>query len=315
MLDAMASAPGDRTTDALRRRATTPPVRDRDALVRLADDADRQVRRVERLPRWEPTTYERVVLPGIKLLDCARPETAILQSSADLHLHTEWSDGDLLDRVLDKAVAERLDVIAVTDHDEIEGALEARRRAHDRRLPLAVIPAVEVSTADGHVGALFVQRPIPKGLPADETIRIIHEAGGLAVAHHPFVPRILERVLRMKLGVRRLVRDLDFDGVEATNAVPGYGRRYNQDAYDAMRRKRRPVALTGGSDAHRAALVGKGRTYFAGNEGVSSLRDALEQGCVLAGEAYWTLGEMLQYRYGLLRGILRTTFGLKSRRR
>jgi predicted metal-dependent phosphoesterase TrpH len=295
-------------------RAPSPP-RGRDELLRIADDAERQIRRAERLPRWEPTPYEEHVLPGIKLLDCARPETAVLQNAADLHLHSDWSDGDLLDRVLAKAVEERLDVIAVTDHDEIGGALEARRRAHDRRLPLAVVPATEISTVDGHVGALFVQQAIPKGLSAAATVRLIHEAGGLAVAHHPFAPRLLEKALGVKLGVRDLVHQLPFDAVEATNAVPGFGRRYNREAWEAMRRKRRPVALTGGSDAHRARLIGKGRTYFAGNFGVRSLKDALEQGAVLAGESYWTWRELLSYRFGLARGVVRAIFGGRSKRR
>jgi predicted metal-dependent phosphoesterase TrpH len=286
-----------------------------EALLRLAEDAPAQIRRVEREPTWRPTDYETKVLPGYRLLDTRRPETAVLQNAADLHLHTEWSDGDRLDRVLTRAVEERLDVIAITDHDEIGGALEARRRAHDRRLPLAVVPGLEVSTADGHVGALFVQRAIPAGLSAAETVRLIHEAGGVAVAHHPFPPRLLELALGVKLGVRDLVHEVPFDAVEATNAVPGYGRRYNRAAQDAMRERKRPVALTGGSDAHRAELVGKGKTYFAGNQGVLSLREAICQGAVLAGENYWTLGEICRYRYGLLRAVVRGFLGFGSSRR
>lgn len=318
----MERAGGNGTADEVRTvvvgRSPAVPTRgplDRDALRRLADDAERQIRRVEREAFWTPTVYEETVLPGIRLLDVREPATALLQSSADLHLHTEWSDGDLLDRVLARAVEERLDVIAVTDHDEIGGALEARRRAHDRRLPLAVVPGLEVSTADGHVGALFVQTAIPAGLPAAETVRLIHEAGGIAVAHHPFPPRLLELALGVKLGVRRLVHEVPFDAVEATNAVPGYGRRYNREAQEAMRRKRRPVAMTGGSDAHRAAQVGKGRTYFAGNRGVVSLRDALRQGSVLAGESYWTLGEIFRYRFGLAKAVVRGLLGARSKRR
>ncbi|HYC76921.1 MAG TPA: PHP-associated domain-containing protein [Planctomycetota bacterium] len=292
-----------------------PPLLDRDALARLADGASRQVRAAESAATWRPTPYEEQVLPALRLLGTPRPDVALLQNAADLHLHSEWSDGDLLDRVLDKAVAEELDVIAVTDHDEIEGALEARRRAHDRRLPLAVIPASEVSSADGHIGALFVQRKIPAGLSAADTVTLIHEAGGLAVAHHPFAPRFLERAFGVKLGVRHLIHEVPFDAVECTNAVPGYGRRFNREAQETLRRRRRPVAIVGGSDAHRAALVGKGRTYFAGNRGVVSLRAALETGCTRSAEGYWELGEVFAYRMGLARGVLRRLLGLSKRRR
>ena len=288
---------------------------DRERLLQQSDDASAQIRRVEREPFWQPTVYEETVLPGFRLLETRDPATALLQNAADLHMHTEWSDGDLLDRVLSRAVAERLDVIAITDHDEIGGAHEARRRAHDRRLPLAVIPGIEISTKDGHVGALFVQRAIPPGLSAAETVRLIHEAGGIAVAHHPFPPRLLELALGVKLGVRGLVHDVPFDAVEATNAVPGYGRKYNRAAEDAMRAHHRPIALTGGSDAHRAEMVGKGRTFFAGNRGVVSLRDALRQGAVVAGENYWTMAEIFRYRFGLARAVLRGFLGLGGARR
>ena len=296
-------------------RPRGPASPDREVLLRLSDGAPGQIREIEREPFWRPTPYEETVLPGFRLLETRDPGVAVLQNAADLHLHTEWSDGDLLDRVLQRAVEERLDVIAITDHDEIGGALEARRRAHDRRLPLAVIPGLEVSTADGHIGALFVQRAIPAGLSAAETVRLIHEAGGIAVAHHPFPPRILERALGVKLGVRGLVHTVPFDAVEATNAVPGYGRKYNREAQDAMRERRRPVALTGGSDAHRAELVGKGRTYFAGNRGVVSLLDAVRQGAVVAGENYWTMAEIFRYRFGLARAVVRGFLGFGGAKR
>ena len=121
----------------------------------LITDPTADLKRVESLERWESTIYEREYLPRLPLAGVRDKNRAVLQNTADLHTHTQWSDGDDLDRVLDQALVMRLDAVAITDHDEIEGALEARRRAHDRRLPLAVVPGVEVSSADGHIGALF----------------------------------------------------------------------------------------------------------------------------------------------------------------
>ena len=220
-------------------------------------------------------------------------------------MHTEWSDGEPLDRVLERAVAARLDVIAITDHDEIEGALEARRRVHERRLRIAVIPGVEVSSRDGHIGALFVTRPIPADRSAAETIRLIHEAGGLAVAHHPYVPRLLERLVGVKLGCRDLVLELPFDAIECTNAVPGWGTRYNIAAVEALQKNHVRMAVTGSSDAHCAALVGKGRTYFGGNLGVTSLRSSIEHGLSLGAEGYWRFREKLAYRFTLAKAIFK----------
>ena len=183
--------------------------------------------------------------------------------------------GDDLDRVLAKALEKGLDAIAITDHDEIEGAFEARRRAHERRLPLAVVPGTEVSSRDGHIGGLFVMKKIPKGLSAAETVDLIHAAGGIAVAHHPYSPRWLNSLLRVQLGCGDLIKSVPFDAIECTNAVPGSGVKYNIAAIDAMRKQHVSVAVTGGSDAHAALFVGKGKTYYGGNEGVLSLYNSL----------------------------------------
>ncbi len=275
------------------------------ALEPFEANAVEDLRRVEGLDRWEPTAYEERYLPGLRLAGIEDKEGACLQNVADLHMHTQWSDGDDLDRVLAAAQAEQLDVIAITDHDEIEGALEARRRVHERRLKVAVIPGVEVSSKDGHIGALFVTRPIQKGLSAAETVDRIHEAGGLAIAHHPFVPPLIEKLLRVKLGCRDLLHSVPFDAIECTNAVPGYGRAYNMAAWKALRQRSVRIGMTGSSDAHSARLVGKGRTYFAGNRGVRSLHSAIRNGFVHGAEGYWTLSESLHYRWTLAKAIVR----------
>jgi len=121
------------------------PVYDVDLQQYEADFAELQVfeqhamtdlKRVEGLKIWEATDYERYYLPKMRLAGIRDKTNIVLQNTADLHLHTTWSDGDDLDLVLEKAIDIGLDAIAVTDHDEIEGAFEARRRAHERRLPL-----------------------------------------------------------------------------------------------------------------------------------------------------------------------------------
>ncbi len=159
--------------------------RDLKNLSRYEKTAQDDYEAVKDLSVWKPTSYEQFFLPGLRLLGIAERENITLQNTADLHLHTQWSDGDKLDRVLKQALALNLDAIAVTDHDEIDGALEARRLVHEKRLRIAVIPGIEISSRDGHIGALFVQKKIPKGLSAEETVDLIHQAGGIAVAHHP----------------------------------------------------------------------------------------------------------------------------------
>jgi len=261
--------------------------------------------RVAAMQRWVPTAYERRYLPGLRLAGIRKKDRIILQNTADLHIHTHWSDGDDLEKVLAQALHMGLDAIAITDHDEIGGALEARRLVHERRLPLAIVPGTEVSSADGHIGALFVLTTIPRDLPARDTVRLIHEAGGIAVAHHPYSPRWLDALCRCRLGCGDLIRDIPFDAIECTNAVPGSGIRYNIAAIEAMRREHIAIAVTGGSDAHHARFVGKGRTYYAGNEGIASLRHSLIYGFTQGAEGYWKTREKALYYMILVRNMIR----------
>ncbi|MBZ0288883.1 MAG: PHP domain-containing protein, partial [Anaerolineae bacterium] len=109
-----------------------------------------------------------------------------LTGRADLHMHTTASDGTAHVReVLDYVAEQRkLDVIAITDHDVMDASLWAyEHRAH---YPFDIIPGMEVTSADGHVLALWVTKPIRKGLSLAATTAAIHEQGGLAILAHPF---------------------------------------------------------------------------------------------------------------------------------
>jgi len=152
---------------------------------------------------------------------------------------------------------------------------------------------------------LFVTRKIPKGLSAAETVQRIHEAGGVAVAHHPYAPQWIEKILRIKLGCGDLIRSINFDAIEVTNAVPGRGVKYNIQAIEKMREHHIPIAATGSSDAHLAAFVGKGRTYWAGNEGIVSLRQAFDYGLTTGAEAYWKTREKILYYRHLISAVVR----------
>lgn len=100
-----------------------------------------------------------------------------------IHLHTHYSyDSNLAPAALvDAARRMGLDWIAVTDHDEIDGALEARSLGG-----VNVIVGEEISTTHGHLIGLFLNRRIPPGMSASETIDDIRSQGGLALAPHPF---------------------------------------------------------------------------------------------------------------------------------
>ena len=184
---------------------------DFEALQRYEENAVEDLKRVEHLDEWQPTDYERYYLPGLRLAGIRDKRRIVLQNEADPHMHTQWSDGDDLDKVLDRALDRGLDAIAITDHDVIAGAMEARRRVHERRLPLAVVPGTEVSSCEGHIGGLFVMKKFPKDLSAAKTVELIHQAGGMAVAHHPYSPKWLNKILGVQLGCGDLIKSVPFD--------------------------------------------------------------------------------------------------------
>ncbi len=268
--------------------------------------------RVEGLDVWEPTVYERCYLPKLRLTGIKDKTRIVLQNEADLHMHTQWSDGDDLAKVIDQALKMGLDAIAITDHDEIEGAFAARRLVHERQLPLAVVPGTEISSLDGHIGALFVMKKIPEDKTAAETVRLIHEAGGIAVAHHPYSPKWLNKLLGVQLGCGDLIKTVPFDAVECTNAVPGSGVKYNIAAIDAMRKDNVSIGVTGGSDAHVAAFVGKGKTYYGGNEGILSLQKSLFYGFTRGAEGYWKIHEKFYYYIRLVMAMARNVMSKKG---
>jgi len=103
----------------------------------------------------------------------------------DLHCHTRASF-DSLSRPADvvRLAAERgLTHIAITDHDRIDGALEARSAAP---AGLTVIIGEEVKTSEGDLICVFLEQAIPPGLSAAETIAAAREQGGLIGIPHPF---------------------------------------------------------------------------------------------------------------------------------
>jgi hypothetical protein len=90
------------------------------------------------------------------------------------------------EKMVETAIEKGLDVICVTDHNEIQGAWQAERCVRENNLEIEVVAGEEITSADGEVLGLFLQGCIPRDLSAEETIELIHDQGGLAVAPHPF---------------------------------------------------------------------------------------------------------------------------------
>jgi len=111
---------------------------------------------------------------------------------ADFHIHTRFSRDSILgeERFIRIALERGLTHVAVTNHNNVEGAVAVRDKVRELGLEqeLTVILGEEVSTADGEVVGVFLQRTIPRGLSADETADAIHSQGGLVSIPHPYDP-------------------------------------------------------------------------------------------------------------------------------
>src|SRR5882762_6864164 len=105
---------------------------------------------------------------------------------ADLQLHSDLGDGLAPpEAILDAAERVGLNVIALTDHDDIRGSFLIRDLAAQRNSPVEVVTGIEVTTRSGHLLALWVEDEIPMFAPLAQTIALIHSMGGIAVAPHP----------------------------------------------------------------------------------------------------------------------------------
>ncbi|TMF38350.1 MAG: PHP domain-containing protein [Chloroflexi bacterium] len=190
--------------------------------------------------------------------------------AADLHIHTTYSDGAPSPAmVVARAVRLGLSVIAITDHDRIDGAIEGSLCDPAR---CEVVIGEEVTTHQGHVLGLFLTRAVPPGLDVEQTIDEIHAQGGLAIPAHPYLR------LGGARGVGAGAAGLPWDAIEVENGSPG--------AWLANRQARRAQgawarAQTGGSDSHILAAVGSVVTAFPGRTAVD-LRAALESGTTRA---------------------------------
>lgn len=199
---------------------------------------------------------------------------------ADIHIHTIYSnDGTCTVSAVLKYAAQiaKLDVIAITDHDRMEGVAEALELAP--RYGVDVVPGCEVTTAEGHLLALFIHEPVPAGLSLVETILRVGDQGGLCVAPHP-----MARVTRSlnAASIRMALRDPDaariLKGIEVFNAGLVYSRS-NLEAQTLAQRL--PLAQTGSSDAHLVWMIAQGATVFPGKT-AADLRQALVTGSTFA---------------------------------
>jgi hypothetical protein len=189
----------------------------------------------------------------------------------DLHMHTDHSNdcATPVEVLLARAREEGLGAIAITDHNEISGALEARGQA--AKAGVKVIVAEEVKTASqGEVIGLFIEEKIPRGLSLQETVAEIKRQGGLVYVPHPF-----DRMHSVPDYEHLLTILDDVDAIEVFNPRVAIGA-FNEEAARFAAKYR--IVAGAGSDSHVAQGLGsvriRMRDFDGPQEFLQSLRDA-----------------------------------------
>jgi predicted metal-dependent phosphoesterase TrpH/glycosyltransferase involved in cell wall biosynthesis len=208
--------------------------------------------------------------PAIRRRLASRP-----QIHCDLHMHTDHSPDSAtpVEVLLETARDRGLGAIAITDHNEISGALAAREVAEGMD-GLKVIVAEEVKTAEeGEVIGLFLEEKIPRGLTMAETIAEIRRQGGLVYVPHPFdrfhtVPDY-EHLLK-------IVEEIDI--LEVFNPRIAFSA-FNEEAERFAAKYR--IVPGAGSDSHVAQGLGSVRIRLHDFEGPEEFLEAMRDADII----------------------------------
>lgn len=187
-----------------------------------------------------------------------------MQIKADLHVHSTYSSDSIITpkELVFYAKKRGLNAVAVTDHNQVEGA-----RKIARETDFLIVPGTEVSSLDGHIVGLNVQEAIPKGLDAEETVDRIHQQGGVAIACHPFV--------LFKGSIGKHVNK-KFDAVETKNASSFPYKSASKKA--DLLADRFGLPKVAGTDAHVGQVIGCAYTVIESEPDVEAILKAIVAG-------------------------------------
>jgi predicted metal-dependent phosphoesterase TrpH len=186
-----------------------------------------------------------------------------------MHTHSEASP-DSRTPIAEQARAvraARIDVVCATDHNTIDGALRLRELEDGFR----VVIGEEISSRDGEIIGLFLERAVPRDLSGEETIARIHDQGGLVIVPHPFS---MNRRYHMRRASLDRLRS-QIDALEIFNAREAI---FLNNRSAAAYAKEHDIIGTAGSDAHRAAEIGRAFVEMPDFAGRGDFLISLKQG-------------------------------------
>lgn len=191
----------------------------------------------------------------------------------DSHIHSEYSPDSKskLKDIFKVAKSRNIDIIAISDHNTVDGSKEARRLT--KKDDLLVIPSIEISSIEGHILGFGCEEKIDRDLPAAETIDLIHDQSALAIIPHPYC------FYRHGLLCKADYKDLKIDAIETKNArfIVGY---CNNKAKNLSKNENLPSL--GASDAHYFKFVGDCYSKIDCEKDIDSILKSIKKGKVEA---------------------------------
>lgn len=229
-----------------------------------------------------------------KQMTLQQAQAAGKHGKADVHMHSTYSDGSAtIEQILQHVEHNTdLDVIAITDHDVIEGSLRARDLWREGSYRFDFIVGEEVTTKEGHLLGLFIEKRVPAGLSMERSIDLIHEQGGLAIIAHPLHRFFRHSCQRTVMDRIHAAQDVWFDGAETWNA--SFCGIYANGVAMSINRQRYGLPELGNSDAHSLSAIASGVTWFEG-ENAADLRTMILAGQTAPGGKLWNVGAYAQW--------------------
>ncbi|MEY2445532.1 MAG: hypothetical protein QOE00_2112 [Ilumatobacteraceae bacterium] len=186
-----------------------------------------------------------------------------------MHSHTMWSGDSTTtpDEIAVAVLATGIDVLCITDHHAIKGAVDLVDR-----LPCRVIVGEELRTHAGEIIGLFLNERIPMGAPPADAARSIREQGGIVYIPHPYDP--MRRNLA-EPALDALIADGLVDAIEVINAKTSLNSLNRRAASTAAAND---LAAGAGSDAHVPDAIGAAYIEMPDFDGPADFLVKLRQG-------------------------------------
>ncbi len=254
----------------------------------------------------EAAAAERRATPGERERTGATPQKRFY---VDFHIHTRFSRDSILseEKFIRTAIARGLTHVAITNHNNVEGAVAVRDKVRELGLQdeLTVILGEEVSSSDGEIVGLFLERTIPRGLTAEETADAIHAQGGLVSIPHPFDPFRMSHIREEPL--IRLAEAGKIDVIEVYNSRVTL-QRHNVAAAEFAARYGIPGIAA--SDSHSSFEVAMSTNALPPFENAAELKAALPENRWHASRS--TVLIHLTTRWAVISNIVRRWLGKET---